>query len=102
MAKDAERIMTQLAALLAYGMLGALVGAIYFATLGWNVRLYTRGRHATRAVAMHGTRLLAVAGCFAAIARVAGAGALLAAFVGFLAARTAAIQLVRNDAQGSP
>ncbi len=92
--------MTGLAALLAYGVLGALIGAVYFAILDWNVRLYARSRRAAGAVAVHGARLLAIAGCFAAIVRVGGAGALLAAFAGFLAVRTAAIRRIRNSAEG--
>jgi F1F0 ATPase subunit 2 len=91
--------MTVLTPWVAWGALGALVGVAYFATLGLNVRLYTGPHPGWAAVATHGARLVIAAVCFAAIARDAGAAALLAAFAGFLAVRTAAVHHVLKDAQ---
>lgn len=88
--------MTMLALLLACGALGALVGVAYFATLGWNVRFYFRERRGWAAVATHVARFVVVMLCFAAIARGAGAGALLSAFAGFLVVRTVAIRRVQR------
>ncbi len=88
--------MTALAPLLVWGALGALIGFAYFATLEFNVRLYTSPHPGWAAVAAHAARFLIAAACFAAIARGAGAAALLAAFAGFLVARGAAIHRVRG------
>lgn len=83
--------MTALAPLLAWCAFGALIGAAYFATLELNVRLYTSARPGWAAVATHGARFLIAVVCFAAVARGAGAPALLAAFAGFLTVRSAAV-----------
>lgn len=88
--------MTMLPLLLAFGALGVLLGVAYFATLEWNVRFYLRERRGWAAVAMHAARFIAALLCFAAVARGAGAGALLSAFAGFLAARTAAVRGVQR------
>lgn len=89
--------MTMLALGLAFGSLGALIGVAYFAALGWNVRFYLRGCRGWAAGATHAARLIAVVLCFTAIARGAGAGALLGAFAGFLAVRTMAVRSVRRQ-----
>ena len=88
--------MTMLALPLAFAALGALIGVAYFTTLGWNVRFYLRERRGWAAVVMHAARFVAVVLCFAAIARGGGAGALLSAFAGFLAVRTAAVRRVQR------
>jgi hypothetical protein len=93
--------MSALALLLAFGAFGALVGVAYFTTLEWNLRLYVRERRGLAAVAAHASRFVVTALCFAAIARGAGAGALLAAFIGFLLTRTAAVRRVQKRIEGT-
>lgn len=93
--------MTAYSALLAFGTLGALAGIAYFATLEWNVQLYFDRRSGWAAVAAHAARLIAAALCFAAIARGAGAAALLSAFSGFLAVRMVAVGRMKRRVEGA-
>ena len=73
-----------------YAALGALVGAAYFAALGWNVRLYAGHGPGWKALLLHLSRLAVAVAAFTLCAR-QGAGPLLASFAGFLAMRTISI-----------
>jgi F1F0 ATPase subunit 2 len=75
-------------------LLGALLGAGYFAALRLNVRHYLSGRSPGPAVALHLGRLLLAGSGFALIAQ-AGATPLLGALIGFLLARAAALRWQR-------
>jgi hypothetical protein len=72
-------------------LLGALLGAGYFAALRSNVERYLFGRSIGAAVALHCGRLLFAGVAFALIAH-AGGVALLGALGGFLLARTLALR----------
>jgi F1F0 ATPase subunit 2 len=70
---------------LPFVLLGAVLGALHFATLRYNVGAYLGGAGA-RAIALHLGRIVLVGTAFALIAR-AGAVPLLAALAGFMLAR---------------
>jgi hypothetical protein len=74
----------------AYVALGVLVGHSFLSALRWNVALYSHGS-ISAAVLVHGLRLVALAAVLVVVAR-AGAGALLAALVGFQTVRMATLQ----------
>lgn len=76
-------------------LLGALLGAGYFAALRQDVERYVAGRPLGPTVALHLGRLLLAGLAFALIAE-AGAAALLGALAGFLLARTLAVRRVRT------
>jgi F1F0 ATPase subunit 2 len=69
---------------------GALIGAAYFAALGWNVWLYTGHGAGWKALLLHLSRLAVAVAAFAFCAE-QGAAPLLASFAGFLAIRTISI-----------
>jgi F1F0 ATPase subunit 2 len=75
-------------------VLGALLGAGYFAALRQNVQRYVVGRPLGPTVALHLGRLVLTGLAFALIAG-AGAAALLGALAGFLLARALAVRRVR-------
>jgi F1F0 ATPase subunit 2 len=75
-------------------LLGALIGAGYFAALGLNVQRYLSGRSLGQAIALHIGRLLLAGAGFALIAR-SGAVPLLGALSGFLLARALALRSER-------
>lgn len=89
-----------LAKALLYLTLGGVLGAAYFSALDWNVRLYAEAGAGWKALQLHLGRLLGAVAVFAILARM-GALPLLAAFAGFLAARTIAVSRhrVRLEAQ---
>jgi F1F0 ATPase subunit 2 len=66
---------------------GAAVGALYFLTLHWNVRMFA-GRSPVLALALQLARFAAIAGALAIVAVHFGALPLLVATAGILAART--------------
>ena len=72
-------------------LLGALLGAGYFAALRLNVERYLSGRPPGPAVALHLGRLLLAGVGFVLIGH-AGATALLGALLGFLLARSVALR----------
>jgi F1F0 ATPase subunit 2 len=72
-------------------LLGALIGAGYFAALKLNVERYLSGRSPGPAVALHLGRLLLAGVGFALIAP-SGAVPLLGALLGFLLARSLALR----------
>lgn len=74
---------------------GVLLGRCYFASLRWSVARYTAGR--LSAAQGMGLALARVAGAAALLALAArlGAPALLAAFLGFIAARAWALRSAR-------
>jgi F1F0 ATPase subunit 2 len=72
-------------------LIGALLGASYFAALRLNVERYLSGRSPGPAVALHLGRLLLAGVGFALIAQ-AGAAPLLGALLGFLLARSMALR----------
>ncbi len=78
-----------------FALLGALLGAGYFAALRQNVERYLAGAPLGPSLALHLGRLLLAGLAFALIAR-AGATALLGALAGFLLARALAVRLVRT------
>ena len=71
-----------------FGAFGLVLGVAQFAWLAGDVRRYVRGGARTSAVALHVARMLALAGFWVVIARFGRASGLLAAFVGFLVARS--------------
>jgi F1F0 ATPase subunit 2 len=76
-------------------LLGALLGAGYFAALRLNVDRYISSRSLAPALALHLGRLLLVGIVFALIAQI-GAVPLLGALAGFLLARSLAIRRART------
>jgi len=72
---------------------GALIGALYFLTLHWNVRMLALGRAPLFAMALALGRFVLLAGVLAAIASRFGALPLLLAAASILVVRTAAVQL---------
>jgi len=77
-----------------YGAFGALIGAAYFAALGWNVRLYTGGGAGGYALLLHLARLPVAVAAFTLCAR-QGAAPMLASFAGFLAMRVVSVNRYR-------
>ncbi|MBV8135078.1 MAG: hypothetical protein JO121_05455 [Deltaproteobacteria bacterium] len=77
-------------ALAAYGVLGALLGLVYFWGLARIVGLYASGGTGWKTLAVRVLRLVGIAVIFATCAR-QSAAALLSNFAGFLAVRTVAI-----------
>jgi F1F0 ATPase subunit 2 len=73
-------------------LLGALIGAGYFAALRLNVERYLRDRPLGPTIALHLGRLLLAGVGFALIAP-AGAAPLLGSLCGFLLARAVALRL---------
>ena len=73
-----------------YVVLGALIGAAYFAALAWNVRLYAGQGAGWQALLFHLARLALAVAAFTLCAR-QGAAPLLASFAGFLALRMIAV-----------
>ena len=80
-----------LASLGGYAVLGAAMAGLHFYLLRVNSRLYLDGGPWWKPVALHIARMAATVAGFAALAA-AGAGAVLAAFGGFLLARAALIR----------
>jgi F1F0 ATPase subunit 2 len=76
--------------LASYAALGGFIGALYFAALAWNVRLYTGHGSGWKALLLHLSRLATAVAVFALCAR-QGATALLASFLGFLFIRTISV-----------
>ena len=71
---------------------GVLIGAPYFLTLRWNVRMLVLGHRRLLPVALQLARVVFLAGLLAVIAVRCGAWPLLLATGGILAARTAALR----------
>jgi F1F0 ATPase subunit 2 len=71
---------------------GALIGAAYFWTLRWNIRLLAFGRAPLVALAVQVSRFLLLAGSLAAIADRCGAPPLFLAAAGILAVRATMIR----------
>ena len=76
--------------IVSYAVLGALIGAAYFAALGWNVRLYADDGAGLSALLLHLARLVVAVAAFTLCAK-QGAAPLLASFVGFFAIRTISV-----------
>jgi len=74
----------------AFATLGALLGFVYLAALGLNVRLYLEAGAGWLALLVHTTRLLATCVALALCAR-QGALALLSSVAGFQIVKTIAI-----------
>jgi F1F0 ATPase subunit 2 len=72
---------------------GALIGALNFLSLHWNVRMLALGRTPLLAMALVLGRFVLLAGVLAAIASRFGALPLLLAAAGILVVRTAAVRL---------
>ncbi len=80
----------------ALAVAGVILGRCYFGVLRWSVARYTTGRTDTlQSAALALGRMLCAAGLLAIAARL-GALPLLAAFLGFLAARTSAVRAARS------
>ena len=84
-----------------YAALGALVGAAYFAALGWNVRLYAGHGAGWKALLLHLSRFGVAVAAFTLCAR-QGAAPLLASFAGFLAMRTISVNYYRLALERNP
>ncbi len=84
-----------------YAVLGALIGAAYFAALGWNVRLYAGHESGWNSLLLHVSRLAVAVAAFTLCARQGGAP-LLASFAGFLAIRTISINHYRLTLERNP
>jgi F1F0 ATPase subunit 2 len=89
---SAARLAAMLGAGAPFVLLGALLGAGYFAALRRNVERYLSGQQPGPAVAFHLGRLLVAGVGFVLIAQ-AGAPPLLGALLGFLLARWLALRL---------
>jgi len=72
---------------------GALIGALYFQTLYWNVRMLAFGRPPLLAMALQLGRFALLASALAIIARHFGALPLLLVATGILGARLVAVRL---------
>jgi len=72
---------------------GALIGALYFLALHWNVRMLALGRTPLLTMALVFGRFVLLAGVLATIASWFGALPLLLAAAGILVVRTAAVRL---------
>jgi len=81
----------------AMAIAGLTLGLCYFALLRWTVGMYGSGRRSFAPVGLTVARLAGAAVFFAFAARL-GALSLLAAFVGFLAARMMALRGARREA----
>jgi len=81
----------------AMAVAGLTLGLCYFALLRWTVRLYGAGRRSFAPVGLTLARLAGATIFFAFAARLS-ALSLLAAFVGFLAARMIALRGARRAA----
>jgi F1F0 ATPase subunit 2 len=92
---SAARVLEVLGAGAPFVLVGALLGAGYFATLTLNVERYLSGRSLGPAVALHLGRLLLAGVGFALIA-LSGAVPLLGALLGFLLARSLALRSQRT------
>jgi len=84
-----------------YAALGALVGAAYFAALGWNVRLYAGHGAGWKALLLHLSRRAVAVAAFTLCAR-QGAAPLLASFAGFLVIRTISVNYYRLALERNP
>ena len=84
-----------------YAVLGALVGAAYFAALGWNVRLYAGHGAGSKALLLRLSRLVVAVAAFTLSAR-QGAAPLLASFAGFLVIRTISVNHYRLALERNP
>jgi hypothetical protein len=82
---------------LAMAIAGVVFGLIYFATLRRSVAVFAAGGGWARALALTLARLCAAV-VFLAMAAKLGAAALIAAFLGFLLARTIALRAARRAA----
>ena len=78
-------------------LLGAALGFAYFRALRLNARLYVAGGPLWRPVALHLVRIVGVVSTFVLIS-LHGAGALLGALAGFLAARLIVVRPERGRA----
>ncbi len=87
--------------IVAYGALGVLIGAAYFAALGWNVRLYAGHGAGCRTLLLHLSRVSAAVATFALCAR-QGAAPLLISFAGFLAIRAVSVNHYRAGFERNP
>ncbi len=84
-----------------YAALGALIGAAYFAALGWNVRLYAGQGAVWKALMLHLARLAVAVAAFTLCAR-QGAAPLLVSFAGFLAIRMISVNHYRLAIEKNP
>ncbi len=84
-----------------YAAFGALVGAAYFAALGWNVRLYAGHGAGWKALLLHLSRLAVAVAAFTLCAR-QGAAPLIASFAGFLVIRTISVNRYRLALERNP
>lgn len=80
---------------LPYSMFGALIGAAYVGSLGWNVRLYADRGAAWSALLAHLMRLVMIGAAFTLCAR-QGALPLLSSLAGFQIVRTGAVNQQRR------
>ncbi len=84
-----------------YAILGALIGAAYFAALGWNVGLYADNGAGWSSLLLHLSRVAAAVAAFTFCAR-QGAAPMLASFAGFLTLRTISINRYRHSFEKNP
>lgn len=82
-----------IATLIAFALLGVVLGVTLFAALVWNVQLLMGQGKLWPALALPLVRLCVAGGGFV-FAAMHGAGALLACLTGFLAARALALRIV--------
>ncbi|MGA7871698.1 MAG: ATP synthase subunit I [Candidatus Binatus sp.] len=84
-----------------YAAVGALIGAAYFAALGWNVQLYAENGAGWNALLLHLARVVVAVAAFTLCAR-QGAAPLLASFGGFLIIRTISVNRYRLALERQP
>lgn len=77
-----------------YAVIGALIGAAYFAALAWNVRFYADNGAGLSALLIHIARIVVAVAAFTLCAR-QGAAPLLASFGAFLVMRTISVNRYR-------
>jgi F1F0 ATPase subunit 2 len=87
-------IETIISCVVPYAALGVLIGAVYFAALAWNVKLYADHGAGLSALLLHLARIVVAVVTFTLCAR-QGAAPLLASFAGFLAVRTISVNRSR-------
>jgi F1F0 ATPase subunit 2 len=100
--KDVQRMIeVTISRIIFYALIGALVGAAYFAALGLNVELYAGAGARSTALLVHLARLGGAVAALTLLAR-QGAAPLLAAFAGFLVIRTISVNRRRPALESIP
>jgi hypothetical protein len=84
------------AQVIAFGLTGLALGAAQLLSLRSIVRRYVAGRSHARVVILHAARMALIVSAWVVLARFGGARCLLAAFIGFLVARSLVLAATRR------